>query len=511
MEARRAARLNRFKRERLVIDCLNRGVSVREIAVKLGVTEKRMRAIVKQALAANMPGPPEEFAALQISRLNEALLVAYSAMSGMNLKAVDRVVRITRELDRYHGFFPGERRAVRDEREVEAKAEEPRRLLACRLELPPQTLEKPQSAPGDGMTTDCHPHKSEDHPEWPGASAPGNDSAFCSLADPAMTPSALDTTLTARPEMASQALENAQSAAENDTAPNSLNDAFASLVDRAQAPRALDATLTARPEMAPQTLEKPQSAPGDGMTADCHPHKSGDPEWPGASAPGNDSAFCSLADPATTPSALDTTLTARPEMAPQAPENAQSAPENDTAPNSSHDAFASLVDRAQAPSALDATLTARPEMAPQAHEIAQSEPENDTAANSAGDAFGLRLAASAQDLLEAGATQVDHPQMAPQAPEKSQFSPESNEAPASSDEPFLPTLAASAQDPHAHETGSIGPVEISPQNGTGAQSPHPCVAPSQPEPRKHEPVQPAEYQNDRKWSVSLLNPVSTRA
>jgi hypothetical protein len=33
-----------------------------------------------------MPESPGEFAALQISRLNEALLVAYSAMSGMDLK-----------------------------------------------------------------------------------------------------------------------------------------------------------------------------------------------------------------------------------------------------------------------------------------------------------------------------------------------------------------------------------------------------------------------------------------
>ncbi len=32
------------------------------------------------------------------------MVVSYSAMNGGNLKAVDRVVRIVRELDRYHGF-----------------------------------------------------------------------------------------------------------------------------------------------------------------------------------------------------------------------------------------------------------------------------------------------------------------------------------------------------------------------------------------------------------------------
>ena len=55
-----------------------------------------------------MPQPPAEFLALQVSRLNEALLVSYSAMhtfrAGTNFEAVDRVVRIVRELDRYHGF-----------------------------------------------------------------------------------------------------------------------------------------------------------------------------------------------------------------------------------------------------------------------------------------------------------------------------------------------------------------------------------------------------------------------
>jgi hypothetical protein len=41
---------------------------------------------------------------MQISRLNDALLISYSAMSPDNPEAVDRYVRIVRELDRYHGF-----------------------------------------------------------------------------------------------------------------------------------------------------------------------------------------------------------------------------------------------------------------------------------------------------------------------------------------------------------------------------------------------------------------------
>ena len=77
---RRAARLAKFKREQLVVDYLDRGVPAVEIAARIGVGEKRMRAVV---------------------RLNEAPLVAFSAMTGANLEAVAQVVKIVREFDRY--------------------------------------------------------------------------------------------------------------------------------------------------------------------------------------------------------------------------------------------------------------------------------------------------------------------------------------------------------------------------------------------------------------------------
>ena len=124
IEARRAARRAKFERERLIVDYLNRGVSVSEIAQRIGVTEKRMRALVNEILARRMPAAPEDFAALQVSRLNEALMVAYGAMSAENLRAVALVVRIVRELDRYHGFAAG-RRSRRDPRPVDGEAEEP--------------------------------------------------------------------------------------------------------------------------------------------------------------------------------------------------------------------------------------------------------------------------------------------------------------------------------------------------------------------------------------------------
>jgi len=82
IETRRAARKLKYEREKLIVDCLNRGFSIPEIAEMCGVTEKHMRAFIRETLARRMPAPPAEFLAMQVSRLNEALLVSYSAMSG---------------------------------------------------------------------------------------------------------------------------------------------------------------------------------------------------------------------------------------------------------------------------------------------------------------------------------------------------------------------------------------------------------------------------------------------
>ena len=150
-----------------------------------------------------MPAPPEEFVAIQVSRLNEALLVAYSAMGEMNLKAVDRVVKIVRELERYHGFCGAERRLSEPSRlaKPEDEQEETAEFGAApvrRPEFPPQDAEKidsglglstPQAvhavdgalrrpsrraAPQDAFTEGSHDHAERDaRPEFP-AQAPEN-------------------------------------------------------------------------------------------------------------------------------------------------------------------------------------------------------------------------------------------------------------------------------------------------------------------------------------------------
>jgi DNA-binding CsgD family transcriptional regulator len=111
--ARSGARQKRAEREARIVSLLNRGVSVAEIADRDGVSERAMRKRIRTLLARRAPAPPAEFLALQVSRLNEALFVASGAMSAMNLEAVDRVVKIVRELDRYHGLAAVEPAAPR--------------------------------------------------------------------------------------------------------------------------------------------------------------------------------------------------------------------------------------------------------------------------------------------------------------------------------------------------------------------------------------------------------------
>jgi hypothetical protein len=77
---RRATLREKVRREERIVGLLNRGASVPEIAASEGLTLKRMRNVVREILSERMPQAPAEFLALQVSRLNEALLVSFSAM-----------------------------------------------------------------------------------------------------------------------------------------------------------------------------------------------------------------------------------------------------------------------------------------------------------------------------------------------------------------------------------------------------------------------------------------------
>jgi DNA-binding CsgD family transcriptional regulator len=143
LAGRRKARADKAARERRIVNLLNAGVSVAEIAQSERVTERNMRATVRDILARRAPQPPAEFLAVQVSRLSEALLVSYSAMGGGNLEAVDRVVKIVRELDRYHGFAP-----------VSQPARMEQERLAARSPIPLALAAPDRSPEGNGAASD---------------------------------------------------------------------------------------------------------------------------------------------------------------------------------------------------------------------------------------------------------------------------------------------------------------------------------------------------------------------
>jgi hypothetical protein len=134
------------------------------------LTVRRVRQIIAEMLASREIDPPAGFVQFQIARLSEAMIVARTMMMRGNLQAMDRLIKLTSELDRYHGFAPAqiprgpealpprlaspESSAIPPSRGVSLAGIAPREGLTAkrsRPEMAPQRLEKIESAPGNGM------------------------------------------------------------------------------------------------------------------------------------------------------------------------------------------------------------------------------------------------------------------------------------------------------------------------------------------------------------------------
>ncbi len=90
-------------RDARLIRALAAGQPIEEVAAREGLPLRRVRDRVS-AILSRHPDPPAEFVNLQMRRLGEAMIVATAAMSEGNLQAVDRVMKLTREFDRYAGL-----------------------------------------------------------------------------------------------------------------------------------------------------------------------------------------------------------------------------------------------------------------------------------------------------------------------------------------------------------------------------------------------------------------------
>jgi hypothetical protein len=101
---RRITKRDLAKRDLRFIEKLAAGVTIEEIAASEGISLKWARERKATILSSRVIDTPLEFLKLQIRRMSEAMLVSYGAMSNGDLKAVDKVIKVARELDRYHGF-----------------------------------------------------------------------------------------------------------------------------------------------------------------------------------------------------------------------------------------------------------------------------------------------------------------------------------------------------------------------------------------------------------------------
>jgi hypothetical protein len=87
-----------------ILERLTSGLSIMHIARVEKLTVRRVQQIIAAMLESREIDPPAGFVQLQVLRLSEAMIVTRTMMMEGDLQAVDRMIKLTRELDRYHGF-----------------------------------------------------------------------------------------------------------------------------------------------------------------------------------------------------------------------------------------------------------------------------------------------------------------------------------------------------------------------------------------------------------------------
>ena len=99
----------RSTRAQKVLASLIAGVGLDEIGAAERLTRKRTESILRQELRNRWVAPAEDFARLQIARLEQMLLKLLERLQNGDLEAIDRAVKIVDRLDRYHGFTKAKR------------------------------------------------------------------------------------------------------------------------------------------------------------------------------------------------------------------------------------------------------------------------------------------------------------------------------------------------------------------------------------------------------------------
>jgi hypothetical protein len=100
---------SRVTRAQRVLASLIAGAGVDEISTTERLTRKRTESILRQELRNRWIAPADDFAKLQIARLEQMILKLIDRLQDGDLKAIDRALKIVDRLDRYHGFTKANR------------------------------------------------------------------------------------------------------------------------------------------------------------------------------------------------------------------------------------------------------------------------------------------------------------------------------------------------------------------------------------------------------------------
>ena len=103
-DAGKARRARLTERRDAYFDLLMSGYSVPQIAKAMNNSVAAVRRAIAQALADRRLDSHEDFARLQVARLNKALLCADALLEVGEVKAIPHYVKVVAELDRYHGL-----------------------------------------------------------------------------------------------------------------------------------------------------------------------------------------------------------------------------------------------------------------------------------------------------------------------------------------------------------------------------------------------------------------------
>ena len=149
-----------IRRDRIFARLLE-GQSHAAIAEAEGITTRRVREIVDDGLSYEGVDPREDFVHVQVARLEEALRLIEQKIAEGKLNAIDRLLKVLAQLDRYHGRPPRvpsfELRAPGAKRMMMARLERAaasRTAVATRPTSAQMAAEKAAWKPEEGQAVD---------------------------------------------------------------------------------------------------------------------------------------------------------------------------------------------------------------------------------------------------------------------------------------------------------------------------------------------------------------------